>query len=54
MIIRDGQGPIHLSASWGLVKLMLNLIEENVDVNAKVSLEHSLNSVMCCYEILLN
>ena len=32
----DGQGPIHLSATWGLEKVVQCLLEYNVDVNAQV------------------
>ncbi|ESO10242.1 hypothetical protein HELRODRAFT_168132 [Helobdella robusta] len=34
---RDDQGPLHLSASWGLVQVLQCLIEAQADVNAKDS-----------------
>ena len=33
---RDGMGPLHLAATWGLDKLVQCLLEFNANVNAQV------------------
>ena len=33
---RDGMGPLHLAATWGLDKLVQCLLEFNADVNVQV------------------
>ena len=35
---RDGMGPLHLAATWGLDKLVQCLLEFNANVNAQVQL----------------
>jgi len=33
---RDGQGPCHLAAAWGLDSVLETLLEYNADINAQV------------------